>query len=143
MYATTEHILVASHRSGQRKEGTEIRSLLLLLFCAIQAITFSPSSPGNPKALTSQCRLAVRRYLRKINKIHCIDQLEMPTSLINFLQHKPVQVTVLQPSEPQTLYISALKRLIELQTTGYLYLFFLMTPVYSRTVVLRLIKSKH
>ncbi|XP_030611272.1 ankyrin repeat and SOCS box protein 12-like isoform X1 [Archocentrus centrarchus] len=50
---------------------------------------------GNPKALTSQCRLAVRRHLRKINKIHCIDQLEMPTSLINFLQHKPAAVTVL------------------------------------------------
>ncbi|XP_073345079.1 ankyrin repeat and SOCS box protein 12-like isoform X3 [Pagrus major] len=50
---------------------------------------------GNPKALTSQCRLAVRSYLKKINKIHCIDQLEMPTSLINFLQHKPVPVTVL------------------------------------------------
>uniref|UniRef100_A0A1A8IT90 Ankyrin repeat and SOCS box-containing protein 12a n=1 Tax=Nothobranchius kuhntae TaxID=321403 RepID=A0A1A8IT90_NOTKU len=44
---------------------------------------------GNPKALTSQCRLAVRRYLKKIDKIHCIDQLEMPTSLSNFLQHKP------------------------------------------------------
>uniref|UniRef100_A0A3Q1EU53 Ankyrin repeat and SOCS box-containing 12a n=2 Tax=Acanthochromis polyacanthus TaxID=80966 RepID=A0A3Q1EU53_9TELE len=50
---------------------------------------------GTPKALTSQCRLAVRRYLRKINKIHCIEQLEMPTSLINFLQYKPLPVTVL------------------------------------------------
>lgn len=52
-------------------------------------------SPGNPKALTSQCRLAIRRYLKKIKKIHCIDQLEMPTSLINFLQYKSVPVTVL------------------------------------------------
>ncbi|CAF88939.1 unnamed protein product, partial [Tetraodon nigroviridis] len=43
---------------------------------------------GNPKALTSQCRLAVRRHLRKIGRIHCIDQLEMPSSLVNFLQHK-------------------------------------------------------
>uniref|UniRef100_A0A3Q3VTT3 SOCS box domain-containing protein n=1 Tax=Mola mola TaxID=94237 RepID=A0A3Q3VTT3_MOLML len=50
---------------------------------------------GSPKALTSQCRLAVRRHLRKINKIHCIELLDLPTSLINFLQHKPVPVTVL------------------------------------------------
>lgn len=50
---------------------------------------------GNPKALTSQCRLALRRYLRKIDKIHCIDQLGMPTSLLHFLQHKPVPIPVL------------------------------------------------
>nr|XP_020477670.1 ankyrin repeat and SOCS box protein 12-like [Monopterus albus]XP_020477671.1 ankyrin repeat and SOCS box protein 12-like [Monopterus albus]XP_020477672.1 ankyrin repeat and SOCS box protein 12-like [Monopterus albus]XP_020477673.1 ankyrin repeat and SOCS box protein 12-like [Monopterus albus]XP_020477674.1 ankyrin repeat and SOCS box protein 12-like [Monopterus albus] len=50
---------------------------------------------GNPKALTSQCRLAVRRHLKKINKIHSIDQLEMPTSLINFLQYDIIPVTVL------------------------------------------------
>uniref|UniRef100_A0A3Q1H3D5 SOCS box domain-containing protein n=1 Tax=Anabas testudineus TaxID=64144 RepID=A0A3Q1H3D5_ANATE len=49
----------------------------------------------NPMALTSQCRLAVRRYLQKINKIHCMDQLEIPTSLLNFLQYKSVPVTVL------------------------------------------------
>ncbi|XP_026207924.1 histone acetyltransferase p300-like isoform X1 [Anabas testudineus] len=42
----------------------------------------------NPMALTSQCRLAIRRYLQKINKSHCIDQLEIPTSLIHFLQYK-------------------------------------------------------
>ncbi|XP_029383736.1 ankyrin repeat and SOCS box protein 12-like isoform X2 [Echeneis naucrates] len=45
---------------------------------------------GNPKALSSQCRLTVRRYLKKINKIHCIDQLEIPASLVNFLQYKSV-----------------------------------------------------
>lgn len=49
---------------------------------------------GSPKALTSQCRLAIRRHLKKINKIHCIDQLEMPSRLINFLQYQPVPVTV-------------------------------------------------
>ncbi|KAM9426513.1 ankyrin repeat and SOCS box protein 12-like isoform 1-T2 [Pholidichthys leucotaenia] len=47
---------------------------------------------GNPKALSSQCRLAVRRHLKKINKLHCIKELEMPTSLIDFLQHKPAPV---------------------------------------------------
>lgn len=60
-----------------------------------QGLTFDLSSPGTPKSLTSQCRLAVRRHLRKINKIHCIDQLEMPTSLLNFLQHKPAAFPVL------------------------------------------------
>lgn len=49
---------------------------------------------GNPKTLSSQCRLALRKYLKKINKIHCIDQLDMPTSLINFLQYKPTALTV-------------------------------------------------
>ncbi|XP_071375896.1 ankyrin repeat and SOCS box protein 12-like [Centroberyx affinis] len=50
---------------------------------------------GSPKALTSQCRLAIRGYLKKIDRIHCIDQLEMPSSLLSFLQYKPVPVTVL------------------------------------------------
>ncbi|XP_028989283.1 ankyrin repeat and SOCS box protein 12-like isoform X2 [Betta splendens] len=60
-----------------------------------EAVELLLQERGNPKALTSQCRLAVRRYLKKINKIHCIDQLEMPTILINFLQHKPTPVAVL------------------------------------------------
>lgn len=50
---------------------------------------------GTPKSLTSQCRLALRRHLRKINKIDCIEQLDMPTSLKHFLQHKPPPVFVL------------------------------------------------
>ncbi|XP_028331558.1 ankyrin repeat and SOCS box protein 12-like [Gouania willdenowi] len=51
---------------------------------------------GNPKALTSLCRLAVRRRLQDVNKVHCIDQLHMmPTSLVNFLQHKPTALTIL------------------------------------------------
>uniref|UniRef100_A0A8C7X7B4 Ankyrin repeat and SOCS box-containing 12a n=1 Tax=Oryzias sinensis TaxID=183150 RepID=A0A8C7X7B4_9TELE len=36
---------------------------------------------GTPKALTSQCRLAVRRYLKKIHRIDSICLLQMPTSL--------------------------------------------------------------
>lgn len=63
--------------------------------CFNTILSSSPSTPGSPKALTSQCRLAVRRHLRKINKIHCIELLDLPNSLINFLQHKPVPVTVL------------------------------------------------
>ncbi|XP_033840586.1 ankyrin repeat and SOCS box protein 12a [Periophthalmus magnuspinnatus] len=50
---------------------------------------------GTPKTLTSQCRLVLRRYLHKINRIHCIDQLDMPTSLIHYLQHKPSPFSVL------------------------------------------------
>ncbi|KAJ0060278.1 hypothetical protein NL108_007779 [Boleophthalmus pectinirostris] len=50
---------------------------------------------GTPKTLMSQCRLALRRHLRKINKIHCIDQLDLPTSIIQYLQHKPPPFYVL------------------------------------------------
>ncbi|XP_049615938.1 ankyrin repeat and SOCS box protein 12 isoform X1 [Syngnathus scovelli] len=50
---------------------------------------------GTPKALTSLCRLAVRRYLKKINKIHCVEQLDMPTSVISFLQYKPLPLVIL------------------------------------------------
>ncbi|MEQ2212794.1 hypothetical protein XENOCAPTIV_005203 [Xenoophorus captivus] len=60
-----------------------------------EAVELLLSERGSPKALTSQCRLAVRRHLKSINKIHCIDELEMPTSLKYFLQHKPVPVHVL------------------------------------------------
>lgn len=45
---------------------------------------------GFPKSLVSQCRLAIRGYLRKINRIQSIDHLEMPSSMINFLQYKSV-----------------------------------------------------
>lgn len=58
-----------------------------------EAVELLLQQRGNPKALTSLCRLAVRRYLREIGKIHCIDQLDMPTSLINFLQHRIVPVS--------------------------------------------------
>ncbi|XP_041671821.1 ankyrin repeat and SOCS box protein 12-like [Cheilinus undulatus] len=60
-----------------------------------EAVELLLQERGNPKALTSQCRLAVRRYLKKIKKIQLIEQLDMPTSLINFLQHKPVPVIAL------------------------------------------------
>uniref|UniRef100_A0A8D3D6Y2 SOCS box domain-containing protein n=2 Tax=Scophthalmus maximus TaxID=52904 RepID=A0A8D3D6Y2_SCOMX len=60
-----------------------------------EAVELLLQERGNPKALTSQCRLAVRRHLKHIDRIHCIDQLEMPTSLLNFLQYKPAPATVL------------------------------------------------
>ncbi|XP_057683060.1 ankyrin repeat and SOCS box protein 12-like [Corythoichthys intestinalis] len=60
-----------------------------------EAVELLLQERGNPKALTSQCRLAVRRYLRKINKIHCIEQLDVPTSLKSFLQYKPLPVMIL------------------------------------------------
>lgn len=50
---------------------------------------------GTPKSLRSQCRLALRRHLRKINRIDCIDRLELPTSLRHYLEHKPPPVYVL------------------------------------------------
>ncbi|XP_043959452.1 ankyrin repeat and SOCS box protein 12a isoform X1 [Gambusia affinis] len=59
-----------------------------------EAVELLLSERGTPKALTSQCRLAVRRHLKSVNKIHCIDKLDMPTSLKHFLQHKTVPVHV-------------------------------------------------
>lgn len=50
---------------------------------------------GTPKSLSSQCRLALRRHLRKINRMDSIEQLDLPPSLIHFLQHKPPTVTLL------------------------------------------------
>lgn len=62
----------------------------------ITNMCFCPvTPPGNPKSLTSQCRLAARRYLKKINKIHLIEQLDLPTSLKNFLQYKDAPITAL------------------------------------------------
>ncbi|XP_056153351.1 ankyrin repeat and SOCS box protein 12-like [Lampris incognitus] len=43
---------------------------------------------GSPKSLSSQCRLAIRGHMKKINRIQHIDQLELPPCLINFLQYK-------------------------------------------------------
>ncbi|XP_077595068.1 ankyrin repeat and SOCS box protein 12-like [Stigmatopora nigra] len=54
-----------------------------------EAVELLLEERGNPKALSSQCRLALRRHLRKINKIHRMEQLDMPASLLRFLQHKP------------------------------------------------------
>ncbi|KAM8888988.1 ankyrin repeat and SOCS box protein 12-like [Synchiropus picturatus] len=60
----------------------------------IEAVELLLHERGTPKALTSQCRLAIRKYLKKINKIHCIEQLGMPPSLMNFLQYKPLTVAI-------------------------------------------------
>ncbi|XP_072312438.1 ankyrin repeat and SOCS box protein 12-like isoform X2 [Eucyclogobius newberryi] len=54
---------------------------------------------GTPKSLTSHCRLALRKHLRKINKTNCIDQLDMPPSIIQYLQHKPPPFPVLKFAE--------------------------------------------
>ncbi|MGH0176008.1 UNVERIFIED_CONTAM: hypothetical protein FKN15_071711 [Acipenser sinensis] len=40
-----------------------------------------------PKTLMSRCRLAIRRYMRKANKMHYIDQLDIPPILRNYLNH--------------------------------------------------------
>ncbi|KAK6473771.1 ankyrin repeat and SOCS box protein 12-like [Huso huso] len=40
-----------------------------------------------PKTLMSQCRLAIRRYMRMANKMHYIDQLDIPPILRNYLNH--------------------------------------------------------
>ncbi|KAL3051060.1 hypothetical protein OYC64_001356 [Pagothenia borchgrevinki] len=60
-----------------------------------EAVELLLEERGNPKALSSQCRLAVRAHLKTIDRMHLIDQLDMPTRLVNFLKHKPVSVPVL------------------------------------------------
>uniref|UniRef100_A0A8C7PFA3 Ankyrin repeat and SOCS box protein 12 n=1 Tax=Oncorhynchus mykiss TaxID=8022 RepID=A0A8C7PFA3_ONCMY len=55
-----------------------------------EAVELLLQERGFPKSLVSQCRLAIRGYLRKINRIQSIDHLEMPSSMINFLQYKSV-----------------------------------------------------
>ncbi|XP_041112053.1 ankyrin repeat and SOCS box protein 12-like [Polyodon spathula] len=40
-----------------------------------------------PKTLMSQCRLAIRSYLRMANKIHSTDRLDIPPILRNYLNH--------------------------------------------------------
>lgn len=60
-----------------------------------EAVELLLQERGCPKSLISQCRLAIRGYLKKINKIHSIDNLEMPPRLINFLQYRSTPVTTL------------------------------------------------
>ncbi|XP_015206769.1 ankyrin repeat and SOCS box protein 12a [Lepisosteus oculatus] len=42
---------------------------------------------GCPRTLMSQCRLAIRRHLKIINRTHCMDHLDIPTSLKKYLKH--------------------------------------------------------
>ncbi|KAK7918556.1 hypothetical protein WMY93_009840 [Mugilogobius chulae] len=50
---------------------------------------------GTPKTLASHCRLAIRKHLQKINKMNCLEQLDLPTSILHYLQHKPPPYTAL------------------------------------------------
>ncbi|XP_008436204.1 ankyrin repeat and SOCS box protein 12-like [Poecilia reticulata] len=68
--------------------------LIIERFMNQPAVELLLSERGTPKALTWHCRLAVRRHLNSINKSHCINELDMPTSLKNFLQYKTVPVHV-------------------------------------------------
>ncbi|CAB1352734.1 unnamed protein product, partial [Coregonus sp. 'balchen'] len=60
-----------------------------------EAVELLLQERGCPKSLVSQCRLAIRGYLRKINKVQSIDHLEMPSSMINILQYKSVPKTAI------------------------------------------------
>uniref|UniRef100_A0A6J0SUA5 Ankyrin repeat and SOCS box protein 12 n=1 Tax=Pogona vitticeps TaxID=103695 RepID=A0A6J0SUA5_9SAUR len=42
-----------------------------------------------PKPLMSQCRLAIRKFLKRANRPHAVDQLEIPLVLLNYLKHQP------------------------------------------------------
>ncbi|KAG7484188.1 hypothetical protein MATL_G00046550 [Megalops atlanticus] len=53
-----------------------------------EAVELLLKERGCPKSLMSQCRLAIRTHLRNINRMHCIDDLEMPPVLKNFLKYR-------------------------------------------------------
>lgn len=55
-----------------------------------EAVELFLQQRGSPKSLTSQCRLAIRAYLKKINRINNIDDLKMPSSLTNFLKYSNI-----------------------------------------------------
>ncbi|XP_040179895.1 ankyrin repeat and SOCS box protein 12-like [Rana temporaria] len=42
---------------------------------------------GHPRSLMSQCRVTIRRLLKQMGKLHLIDQLEIPNSIVGYLQH--------------------------------------------------------
>ncbi|XP_062997912.1 ankyrin repeat and SOCS box protein 12 [Elgaria multicarinata webbii] len=41
-----------------------------------------------PKTLMSQCRLAIRKFLKLVNRPYAMDQLEIPPVLLNYLKHQ-------------------------------------------------------
>ncbi|CAI5793875.1 ankyrin repeat and SOCS box protein 12 [Podarcis muralis] len=41
-----------------------------------------------PKSLMSQCRLAIRKFLKLANRPFAVDQLDIPLSLLNYLKHR-------------------------------------------------------
>ncbi|XP_048839510.1 ankyrin repeat and SOCS box protein 12a [Brienomyrus brachyistius] len=53
-----------------------------------EAVELLLKERGCPKSLMSQCRIAIRAYLRKINRMDCIDCLDMPPILMNFLKYR-------------------------------------------------------
>ncbi|KAL4630813.1 myotubularin-related protein 8-like isoform X2 [Arapaima gigas] len=53
-----------------------------------EAVELLLKERGCPKSLMSQCRIAIRTYLRKINRMNCIDCLEVPPILMNFLKYR-------------------------------------------------------
>ncbi|KAJ7310565.1 hypothetical protein JRQ81_007511 [Phrynocephalus forsythii] len=42
-----------------------------------------------PKSLMSQCRLAIRKFLKLVNRPHAVDHLDIPPVLLNYLKHQP------------------------------------------------------
>ncbi|XP_048338854.1 ankyrin repeat and SOCS box protein 12 [Sphaerodactylus townsendi] len=43
---------------------------------------------AHPKPLMSQCRLAIRKFLKLAHRPHVIDQLDIPPVLLNYLKHQ-------------------------------------------------------
>lgn len=49
---------------------------------------FPPAVPAFPKSLMSQCRLAVRRFMKLENHPEAMDRLDIPLVLLNYLKHQ-------------------------------------------------------
>ncbi|XP_066437766.1 ankyrin repeat and SOCS box protein 12-like [Eleutherodactylus coqui] len=52
---------------------------------------------AHPRSLKSQCRIAIRRRLKQVGKLHLIHQLEIPDELVKYLQHHNL---LFGPQEP-------------------------------------------
>ncbi|KAM3910800.1 ankyrin repeat and SOCS box protein 12-like [Leptodactylus fuscus] len=59
----------------------------ILLHADNEAAKFLDRKRVHPRSLMSQCRIAIRRRLKQVGKLRLLDQLEIPTNLVRYLQY--------------------------------------------------------
>ncbi|KAM3912425.1 ankyrin repeat and SOCS box protein 12-like [Leptodactylus fuscus] len=59
----------------------------VLIHADNEAAKLVKSEKVHPRSLMSQCRIAIRRRLKQVGKLRLLDQLEIPTDLIRYLQY--------------------------------------------------------
>ncbi|XP_078496232.1 ankyrin repeat and SOCS box protein 12 [Lissotriton helveticus] len=53
-----------------------------------EALEMLMKERAHPKSLMSQSRMVIRKILKQVNRIHLIDQLEIPLMMIAYLKHQ-------------------------------------------------------